>query len=223
MKDDLRSKVMELGADLCGFAGVDKFKDAPDGFHPTDLYKDCRSVIVFGISIPKGLAYVEPRLIYGHYNYFICPEIDRVALNTAKLVENQYGGIAVPLPCDGPYEYWDAEQMEGRGLLSMKHAAVQAGLGTLGKNTLLLNEDYGNRLTIGAVLTNLVIDSDELASSICIEDCKLCIDNCPTGALNGERVKQKACRLNTYGETKRGFDTVDCNQCRMICPRRFGV
>ncbi len=223
MKNDLRKMVLEMGADLCGFAAEDRFKDAPDGFHPTDLYKDCRSVIVFGISIPKGLAYVEPRLIYGHYNYFTCPEVDRVAVNTAKLIENQYGGIAVPLPCDGPYEYWDAEQMEGRGLLSMKHAAVQAGLGTLGKNTLLMNKEYGNRLTIGVVLTNLSIASDELADSICIEGCRLCIDSCPVGALNGESVKQKACRPNVYGKTKRGFDTVDCNQCRMICPRRFGV
>lgn len=55
MKNDLRKKVLEMGADLCGFAGVDRFKDAPEGFHPNDLYKDCRSVIVFGKSIPKGL------------------------------------------------------------------------------------------------------------------------------------------------------------------------
>jgi len=105
----------------------------------------------------------------------------------------------------------------------MKHAAVQAGLGTLGKNTLLMHKEYGNRLTIGVVLTNLAIGLDELAGSICIEGCRLCIDSCPVGALNGESVKQKACRPNAYGKAKRGFDTVDCNQCRMICPRRFGI
>ena len=32
---------------------------------------------------------------------------------------------------DGPYEHWDSDKLEGRGLLSMKHMAVQAGLGTL--------------------------------------------------------------------------------------------
>jgi epoxyqueuosine reductase QueG len=105
----------------------------------------------------------------------------------------------------------------------MKHAAVLAGLGTLGKNTLLLNRDYGNLLVIGAVLTNLDIESDEPAESICIEDCNLCIKNCPAGALDGQRAVQKACRTNAYGTNKRGFGTVDCNKCRTICPRRFGV
>jgi epoxyqueuosine reductase QueG len=39
----------------------------------------------------------------------------------------------------------------------MKHAAVNAGIGALGKNTLLINKKYGNRLVIGAILTTLLI------------------------------------------------------------------
>ena len=35
-------------------------------------------------------------------------------------------------------------------------------------------------------------------------------------------VVQKRCRLNTYGKTPRGFDTVDCNNCRTVCQTRFG-
>lgn len=223
MKENIRNEVLKFGADVCGFANIDRFSQAPKGFHPADIYKECKSVVVFGVSLPKGLSHVDPRLIYGHYNYLTCSEIDRIALRTAKIIENTYQAVAVPMPCDGPYEFWDETNLEGRGLLSMKHAAVLAGLGSLGKNTLLLNEKYGNMLVIGAILTNLELESDELSKEICIKSCSLCIMNCPTQALNGEHVKQKGCRLHAYGKTKRGFDTVDCNKCRSVCPRRFGI
>ena len=48
-------------------------------------------------------------------------------------MKRDFHGVAVPIPADGPVEYWDEEELEGRGILSMKHAAVNAGLGTLGK------------------------------------------------------------------------------------------
>ncbi|KAA6328570.1 hypothetical protein EZS27_022547 [termite gut metagenome] len=43
-----------------------------------------------------------------------------------------------------------------------------------------------------------------------------------TGAIENGRVNQKLCRNNTYGKTKRGFDTVDCNCCRTACPMNYG-
>ncbi len=213
---------MGLGADVCGFAAVKDLSDAPEGFRPTDIFTKCKSVIAFGIALPRGLAQVE-QLIYGHFNYKICYQIDSIAFHTAKHIEEHYGGYAVPLPSDGPYEYWDAEKMEGRGLISLKHAAVAAGLGTLGKSTLLLNRKYGNMLILGAVLTDLDLSSDPPANSICIEDCSLCVSNCPVGALYSSPVNQKACRQNTYGINARGFDTVNCNKCRMICPMKYGI
>ena len=119
---------------------------------------------------------------------------------------------------DGPYEYWDAEKLEGRGLLSMKHAAVQAGIGTLGKNTLLLNSHYGNRLSIGAVLTDLDLPSDPLAEEICINGCQLCLDSCPVKALDGQTANQKLCRQHSYATNARGYEVVTCNTCRVVCP-----
>lgn len=223
MKEHIRKAILNLGADVCGFSHIDRFEEAPRGFHPTDIFEGCRSVIVFGISLPKGLYCVPPRLVYGHFNDATCPEVDRIALLGAKFIEKSFSSAAVPLPCDCPYEYWDADKTEGRGLISMKHAAVNAGLGTLGKSTLLLNPDYGNMLTIGAILTDLELESDPLDESICIEDCTICITHCPVSALDGIRANQKACRKNTFGETARGFSTVDCNTCRTVCPMRFGI
>lgn len=112
--------------------------------------------------------------------------------------------------------------MEGRGLISIKHAAVLSGLGTIGKNALLMNHKYGNLLIIGAILTDLDLKSDELCERICVEGCKKSIENCPTHAIQDGTVIQKLCRLNTYGKTKRGYETVDCNKCRVICPMQYG-
>lgn len=107
-------------------------------------------------------------------------------------------------------------------MISMKHAAVLAGLGTLGKNTLLLNEEYGNLLTLGAVLTDLDLESDPPAKSIQADGCSLCIQNCPSQALNGYCADQAKCRPNTYGTNTRGFNVVNCNKCRTVCPMQFG-
>ncbi len=129
----------------------------------------------------------------------------------------------MPIPSDDPYDYWNPDDLEGRGILSMRHAAVAAGLGTLGKNTMLLSRSFGNTLNIGAVLTSLDLPSDELAESVCLPDCRLCLKACPAGALNGVTVNQKLCRTNTYETNERGFEVTKCNACRVVCPMRYGA
>ena len=207
---------------LCG---IDRFADAPKGFSPADIYSGCRTAIVFGVALPGGLAGISPRLVYHYFNETVCNgEIDRISLRLAKEMERRFGVSAIPMPCDSPYEYWDAEHNEGRGLVSMKHAAVQAGLGTLGKNTLLLNREYGNMLNLGLVLTDAALPSDPPAESICIHGCTKCVDSCPVGAIRNGSVAQTLCRTHAYGQkTARGYDTTACNRCRTVCPRAFGL
>lgn len=45
---------------------------------------------------------------------------------------------AVPIPSSDPYEHWEPERLHGRAILSLRHAGYLAGLGVLGKNTLLI-------------------------------------------------------------------------------------
>lgn len=222
VKDKIKEIFINLGAEVCGVANIDLFSDAPKDFQPTDIFPDCKSVIVFAKKIPMGLAYVSPRIIYQHFNSISPVEVDRIAYLASNEIEKIYKGIAVPIPSDGPYDYWNAEKLEGRGIISMKDAAVLAGIGTLGKSTLLLNSQYGNMLSIGAVLTNLDLPSDTPAENICIKGCSLCIDNCPVNAINEYGVNQKLCRKCAYASNDRGFDIVNCNKCRTICPVGFG-
>ena len=218
MKENIRKHIFSIGGDLCGFANIDRFKDAPEGFSPKDIWEDCKSVISFAVALPKGIFQVNPRLIYAHFNQMACLQTDEISLRTAKYLEQTYNCKAVPMPCDGPYEYWDAECMEGRGLLSMKHIAMKAGLGSIGKNGLFACGEYGNAVTLGCVLSDLELESDDVIQSLCIDGCNRCVDSCPVAAIRGGFVNQKKCREHTYGKTARGFDTVDCNVCRTVCP-----
>lgn len=222
-KEVIREKILGLGVDVCGFGGAERFAEAPINFRPIDLYPDCKSVIAVGIALPKGLLRVESRLIYGHFNADVVHKVDEVVLSAAKIIEKEYDGICVPIPSDDPYEYWETETMTGKGLLSMKHVAVACGIGQIGKSSLLLNRKYGNRLTLGAVLTNLDFESDPLCENICLPECSKCLDSCPVLAIQNKSVTQMKCRQNTYGKTTRGFDTVDCNKCRSECPVRDGL
>lgn len=223
-EEKIKQIIVTLGADVCGIGSIERFQSAPKGFSPIDLYQECQSVISFGVALPKGVMEVNPKLIYSHYNgAVICTKVDEIALLAAKEIERQFSCIAVPVPCDAPNEYWETENMTAKGMISMKHTAVLCGIGQLGKSTLLLNPKFGNLLVVGAILTNLKLESDEFCDSICIKGCTKCLDSCPTHAIENGSVNQKLCRLNTYGKTARGFDTVECNVCRRVCPMKYGI
>jgi epoxyqueuosine reductase QueG len=223
MKEDIRRIVLALGADVCGFASGGRLDEYPAEFSPRAIYKECKTVVAFGVALPKGLFEVNPRLIYSHFNGdIVCRQVDDIAFRASRKIEEKFNALAIPLPCDSPNEYWDAVKLTAKGLISMKHTGVLCGLGQLGKNTLLLNEQYGNRLTIGAILLNVELEADPLSDNICIEGCHKCVKSCPVQAIDKESVHQNLCRPHTYGKTARGFATVDCNICRRICPMKNG-
>lgn len=223
IKNDIKRLLKELGADVCGIAAAKDFYDAPSGFRPQDILSSAGSVISFGFALPKGLFDTDKRIIYGYYNYFICNLVDSAALKASNALEAKYGCSCVPMPSDSPYEYWEADKLRGMGLMSMKHAAVKAGLGQLGKSTLLLNPTYGNRLVLGLIVTDLMLSSDPAAPDICKDNCNICRKACPVGAISDEGVDQFKCRNNTYGVNERGQDVVKCSNCRMLCPRSNGL
>lgn len=218
MKEKIKNIFESLGADIFGIANIKRFNDAPVGFHPTDIYENCKSVLVFAKCMPKGLTNVSPRIVYKKATDISLDEIDHISYLASVEIE-KLGGVAIPLPSDSPYEYWDAEKMEGRGILSMRHAAMQAGIGSMGKNTLIINKKHGNMINIGAVLTDLDLESSPLSEEMCISDCKICLSSCPQGALDGVTVNQKLCRGFAYSSNARGFDVCNCNKCRVVCPR----
>lgn len=221
---DVKKKAKKLGADLCGIAPADRFGGAPEGFRPTDVYPACRSVIVLANRLPPAIFEARSRSPYT----LVCATervraLDTVAVELCNWLYDS-GVNAIPVPSDAPYDYWDAARKHGKGIISLKHAAELAGLGRIGKNTLLVNEKYGNMLNFGAVLADAQLTPDrQVKKTYCIEACRKCIEACPSGALDGVTADQKRCREHTYHPNARGHDIVWCSECRRVCPRASGV
>jgi ferredoxin len=146
----------------------------------------------------------------------------RITCDLSSLRLQDLGVTAVPIPSE-PYKYWDVEKKEGRGILSLKHAGYLAGLGILGRNTLLTNNKLGNRITLGALLLNASLEGDPIAKyRICKEDCNACVTSCPARALDGKSVVQKLCREKSELTTPKGYSLYVCNTCRTVCPSGEG-
>ncbi|MGD0153672.1 MAG: epoxyqueuosine reductase [Thermacetogeniaceae bacterium] len=210
------------GADLCGISSTERFAGAPEGFRPTDIFPKCRSVIVFARRIPAGIIFAASLVPYTQVKDLSVKELDGIGMRLSLFLEER-GVLAVPVPSDDPYEYWEPDRLYGRGILSMRHAGYLAGLGILGKNTLLLNEDYGNMIHIGAVLASAELEQDPLSTlKNCPDKCTICIEACPQKALDGITVEQKLCRPTSFYTNKKGYGLFSCNLCRRSCPRALG-
>jgi epoxyqueuosine reductase QueG len=219
----IKEKIKELGADICGFAPVSRFDAAPKGFHPLDIYKKCKTVIAFAIKIPLTPLSANNLVPYSHFGSIIINEVDTMTLKIVKMLEELNIGC-VPIPSDDPYEHWEPERLYGRAILSLRHAGYLAGLGVLGKNTLLLNEYYGNMIQLGAVLVNVDLSADPIVDyEGCLTNCQICLDSCPQGALDGITVNQKACRKLSIYKTEKGYTLKRCNVCRKVCPNFSGI
>ncbi len=104
--------------------------------------------------------------------------------------------------------------------------AIQAGLGELGRNNILIAEKYGSRVRIGAVTTDLPLDYDKPisvgANRFC-DICKKCAASCPSKALstgNKSRVKgveKWTTNVENCYSLWRKYGT-DCGICMSVCP-----
>jgi len=214
----IKKRIIQYGADICGVAPVARFVDAPKGFHPCDIYPDCRSVVVFASHFPLSTLQAKTNAPYTLVRNKMVDKLDGISFHASGELETE-GVVSVPIPSAEPYEYWDADLTHGRGILSLKHAGFLAGLGVLGKNTLLLNEIFGNMIWLGAILVSIDLEPDPIPSyEGCISSCTLCIDSCPQHALDGITIDQKLCRERSISYTYGGGWVLSCNICRKVCP-----
>lgn len=221
--DIIKRKAAQKGADICGIAPAARFEDAPSGYHPCDVFPNCRSVIVFASRFPVSTLRAGRNSPYTFMRNRMIEKVDLISFDLSCELEKE-GIPSVPIPSSEPYEYWDAGRRHGRGVLSLKHAGSLAGLGTMGKNTLLVNDRYGNMIWLGAVLVSAELEPDPPASyEGCIEHCTVCIDACPQNALDGITIDQKLCREQSTSYTEGGGEVLLCNLCRKVCPNHAGI
>jgi epoxyqueuosine reductase len=222
-KEKIKEIAFQNGVDLFGIASVDRFENAPSGFHPKDIYSKTESVLAFAVTLPTESMYADNLVPFTHVSHLAIQKMDRITYEVSSQLD-KLGLKNVLIPTDDPSLYWDEETQEARAILSLRHTGYLAGLGKLGRNNLLINKDYGSMIQIGAILTNQVIEADPLADyEVCLPNCRICLDNCPTNALTGVTVIQKECRPLTVSKSERGFTIKKCFECRKKCPSVFGI
>lgn len=216
-KEMIKQLAYGFGAEVVGIGSTENFAKAPEGFHPRDILSDAKSVVVYGKQLSNNISLANVHAPYTAMRNRIVTILDDISMRLIIEIEKS-GGLAIPIPAAEPYEYWDDTKRQGRGILSLKHAAEIAGLGRIGKNTLLINKEYGNRLWLGAVVTNVELESDLPAKQLCIAKCNKCIEACPQSALDGVTIDQKKCREYSSTSSEGGGWFYSCFKCRIACP-----
>lgn len=113
-----------------------------------------------------------------------------------------------------------------------REAAARAGVGFYGKNTLLITRRHGSWVVLGTLVTDVEIERSEPLATDC-GSCRLCIDACPTGALD-EPGTLDANRCLSYWmqapapipepyRAELGAMVYGCDICQDVCPWNRGV
>src|ERR1700738_2413500 len=81
------------------------------------------------------------------------------------------------------------------GRLSTRHLGVEAGLGTLGLEVNILTPEYGPRLYLTGVLTEVKLQADRpMTEQVCIgESCSRCLHSCPGDAVLHFGIDKRGC------------------------------
>ncbi|MCP4725954.1 MAG: reductive dehalogenase [bacterium] len=108
--------------------------------------------------------------------------------------------------------------------------AVDAGLGEIGRNGILINPKYGPRVRLAKVITDMPLIPDSPikfgVTEFC-EDCMLCADDCPSRSIpEGPRTWKGTSVSNNPGilkwyihpETCYDFNGFSCSNCKRVCP-----
>jgi len=107
--------------------------------------------------------------------------------------------------------------------------AVQAGLGWIGKNGLLLNKEYGSFFFIGELIIDLELDYGQPFEKEYCGNCKQCLSACPTNALvKPYTLDARRCisylTIELKDEIPEGFKpkimnrAYGCDICQDVCP-----
>lgn len=220
IKADIISEARRLGADLVGVASSEGLKHAPPKHKPTDIMTKAKSVIVLALRCLNGPMQNNHWTSYTAVHEGNDARLNNIAYYLSCYIEEKHHANAIPIPANAPYYHWDQDSQYGAGDLSHKHAAVAAGLGVIGKNSLLITPQYGNKVNLVSIITDIDMEADPpTEKELCPASCRLCIDACPGKAINGDNtILQTKCRNYCWTKLPKGFSVLHCWDCRGVCP-----
>jgi epoxyqueuosine reductase len=113
-----------------------------------------------------------------------------------------------------------------------REGAVRAGVGFYGKNTMVITRTHGSWVVLGTLVTDVELEPTPPLGLDCGQ-CRLCVDACPTGALD-EPGTLDATRCLSYWtqapapvpeeyRAELGVSVYGCDICQDVCPWNRGV
>lgn len=189
----VKTMILEEGIDLVGIAYAG---DLLLGYPPrpaTALMPRAKSVIVMAVAHSLGAVLSPDIKLWTRNKMQTSRLIDQTAEKVGRLLESE-GYLALPVSADKPAELHKLDPETGRrlprtravGQLSLKHAAISAGMGVMGRSNLLLTPQFGPHQRLGAVVTEASLEPDtRLVEDLCPPGCSRCEQACPVGALSG--------------------------------------
>jgi epoxyqueuosine reductase len=137
--------------------------------------------------------------------------LENVALRVSKFIEDKGFKTLIVHPEDR------IDLAEERGLISNKAVAKIAGVGWLGKSLLVVTPEYGPRVRLVSVFTDMLLIPDKPLKRQC-KDCQACIVACPEKALTsvefGDHPESRGEVLNL----SRCKGESGCKVCMLACP-----
>lgn len=223
---DIKAKIRAIcalpdGVDLVGVAPAERFADLPEDKKPAAFLPGVKSVIVIGsqlfqvltqrLTAFRKIGEVSFRDFYNAHNETVIHDLNQTGYRLARFLTNQgYPSINIG------QDLTDYRTITSA--FSFKYAALQAGLGGIGKNGLLITPAHGPRVKLSAVLTEAPLEGDPLLNDDVCGECSICIKVCPSGALKEPLEDNKpnhdrfiCCSFFTANQ--------GCGLCLAKCPR----
>lgn len=199
------------------------FEHALDGKHPLDFWPACKSVIVYAVPVSPKMnnTYIGPysvwegdRAIGPVPENLLSSEYALVRLSSLFMSSVTLNGI-VFLQSKGYEARYNPKQIR------LKLCAYETGLGVYGRSGVILHPELGNRMILGAILTDaLLVPDPRLENFNPCEDCDICIKACPAKAYDPDKEypdswSREKCMAKREEIVKRGLF---CHNCFASCP-----
>jgi ferredoxin len=191
----VKSRALELGADLVGIASAEvlnkfppdpKYPQTPDRISP-----HVKSVVVIVQHIPAAVFRCKQMVPVQYMDMVILRRMDKVATKLAMWLEDNGHPSFVTAAQETDWNMKRASY----GYLSTRHLGIEAGLGNFGLEVNILTPEYGPRLYLTGILTEVELEADEpMQEQVCVgEGCSRCLHACPGDAVGHFDINKPAC------------------------------
>ena len=194
---DVKKMAKDFGADLVGIASAKtlnafppdpRYPQTPDRISP-----HVKSVIVIACHIPVAGFRAKHNIAVQYLDMLVLRRMDRIAYKIADRLERNGHPSLVTAAQETDWNLKTASY----GRLSTRHLGIEAGLGTFGLEVNILSPEYGPRLYLTGILTELELESDSpMTEQVCIgESCSRCLHSCPTDAVLHFGIDKRNCAV----------------------------